>query len=396
MHTLPTELLLEIFQWATDCYYPHPCSYSYYSPFQALEDRANPNLKIKRSLSMVCRQWRHLTAQFLYKDVWIGHGAEGLKQALKTARSDGGTYADCVERAILPFSSTATDPSNTLTNRASIDIIEACSHLRILVRSQHPTTGGVRFDFEAQTVSFPSLERLEWWHHNEAERSGGVNSLSTVLSSAPNLTYLFIGGLAGRQIARIGVHSVSLPKLTTLRLRVIDGYILHRIVNSWSLPALSHMVIDAPGWSPVRLPLLWQAFGSQLRTVEFGKHVRFLLDDTVSLCVQNCPALEALNFFLFFTTCPKFVEPHSCLRRVGLHAADNSIQTDSGTAWTSLDTHFDVLLGDYLPFLRHIVLHGDWSDAVSDPRFESILQHAQTVGRCIIYPNESSVSHYSN
>jgi hypothetical protein len=281
---------------------------------------------------------------------------------------------------------------NDSPTRASIDILKVCPRLRALIRPRHLASTGLRFDFEAQCLPFPSLERLEWWYNNEAERSGGINSLSAVLSNAPNITYLFIGGLPGR--TRTAPHPLSLPKLTTLRLRLYDGLLLHRIVNHWSQPALSHLVLDGPGASGVdNLPILWKAFGPQLRTVQFGRHLRFLLENTVSLCLQRCPELEAMYFFAFFTAHLKLAKPHYSLRTVGLHAGANPFLTEQGAVWTLLEAQFDALLSDHVPCLQRIVMYGDWKDTISHPRFESILHRARMMGRCIVYPCGMAVSH---
>ena len=97
MQQLPVELLLEIFQWATDSRYSSPVSSLHYTPFQALEAEGEiASLKIKRNLSLVCRQWRQLTVQLLFQDLWITRGAVGLRGALQTVTPEGNSYGDWV------------------------------------------------------------------------------------------------------------------------------------------------------------------------------------------------------------------------------------------------------------------------------------------------------------
>ncbi|KAF8625196.1 hypothetical protein AX15_005501 [Amanita polypyramis BW_CC] len=394
MPQLPIEIWLEIFQWATGSL--DFCTLSHYAPFQTLsaagDKRDGGILKIKRNLSLVCRQWKELTAELLYKDIRIVRGVEDLKTALQTLTSDGNTYGCWVQRVTLPFSSTITGPHESSTTATSIHILKLCSKIRILVRPQY-LVHNLQFQSEAQIVSFPSLERLEWWHNNDAERSGGINSLTVVLSMAPNLTYLFIGGLAGH--ARITPRLVSLPQLTILRLRIVDGLLLHQIMHNWTLPSLEHIILDTPGLSAQNLSMIWDSLGPQLRTVEFGKHHRFLLNGPILPCLQGCPRLEEINYFALFTMSARLTESHYTLRRVGLHADVNSSLTEPGSAWSLLEHHFNVLLSHQLPLLQRIVLYGDWRGAVAHPRFEPILRRSYLRGRLIAYPDGTRVTNYS-
>ncbi len=83
---LPNELWLEIFSWVT--YMPDNAYASNYSPFcdcPARDDSAvGLSLKIKRALVLVCRLWRDLTTELLYKDLKITQGScqNALKDAL--------------------------------------------------------------------------------------------------------------------------------------------------------------------------------------------------------------------------------------------------------------------------------------------------------------------------
>jgi len=294
-----------------------------------------------------------------------------------------------VQRAVLPFSSTITDPYDTSTCRTSVDILALCSKLRILVRTPHDIARHeLPFYSEAQDISFPLLEHLEW-HNNEPERMGGINSLCAVLCMAPNLTYLFIAGLPGR--SRIIPRSVSLPVLTTLHLRNVDGLLLHVIVDRWALPALAHLILDDP-WYSQALLIIWEKYGSQLRTVELGKHLRFLVRDVISPCLRCCPSLEEINYYPLFTTSPVLEQAHYSLKTVGLHYAPNLYLIDQASIRSSLEQHFDWLLSRQLPLLQRIVLHGDWTNAVADPRFKPILERSVRRGKFIVYPDGSRIS----
>jgi hypothetical protein len=291
---------------------------------------------------------------------------------------------------VLPFSSTVTGVYDTSTCTTSIDILVLCSQLRILVRPRHRPHHELHFHSEAQDVSFPSLKHLEWWHNNEAERTGGINSLTAVLSTASNLTYLFVAGAAGH--AKLAPGHLSLPNLTTLRLRVPEGLLLYYIVHRWTLPALTHLILDVPSSSSQGFLMIWDKFGSQIRTIEFGKHLRFLLEDSISPCIRGCPSLEEINYYAQFTAPPELRQAHYSLRTVGLHYAANPYLTMLGSGWLSLELHFITLLGPHLPLLRRIVLHGDWGEVVAHPRFQPILERFVREGRFIVYPDGSRVS----
>ncbi|KAF8640757.1 hypothetical protein AX17_000407 [Amanita inopinata Kibby_2008] len=229
----------------------------------------------------------------------------------------------------------------------------------------------------------PSLQCLEWWHNDEAEPSGGINSLCAVLCGVPRLRYLFIRGLVGQ--TRISLsRAISLPELTTLRLHVVDGLLLHQVVRNWSLPALSCLILDTPGLVAQGLFFIWKMFGPQLRTVEFGKHLRFLINDVITSCLRGCPQLEEINYYVLFTASPNLPESHGSLHTVGLHAAVNSFLVEPGSVWSLLEQHFEALLGGHLPSLRRIDLYGDWRAVLTHHRFIPILRRSQQLGCSIV------------
>ena len=239
----------------------------------------------------------------------------------------------------------------------------------------------LRFDYETDGVPLPALRHLEWWHQNDAERSGGINSLSAVLRGAPNLSYLFVGGI--RTFSRLWLLEGTFPYLQTLRLGTVNGLFLHQIVSSWSLPSLTFIVLDSPlpdsGWSSV-----WNAFGCQLKSIEFGKNLRFFSDDQLSHCLNGCPGLEQLNFYLYFTAPAENIQPHTSLTTVRLHAAVNDLLSNADdVVWAIIDHHFRVLSGSELPALRHIILHGDWHSVLHHPRFIPIKDKLQDRNRIL-------------
>lgn len=225
------------------------------------------------------------------------------------------------------------------------------------------------FQFDAEYLPLLSLRRLDWWLCNEAERTGGINSLGSVLRSAPNLQYLSVGGVVGR--SRICMHPESeplcLPELQTLRLHAGNGLFLRQI-RSWALPALTRIILDSPMIGG-GLDDIWEVLGSQIQVIEFGRHVQFMLNDFLAPCLLACPNLTELNYYLFFTSPPDIRDPHTSIVTVGLHAAVNMLLQDEGQVCSHLEK-----LTSSLPALQRINLHGEWRGIISHPRLASTWQ----------------------
>ena len=280
---------------------------------------------------------------------------------------------------VLQYSSTVPGPNSQPIQ--SVEILKLCPHIHTLLRPRFTLTDTLHFDYETDGVPLPALQHLEWWHHNDAERSGGINSLSAVLRSAPNISYLFVGGV--RTFSRLWLQEGTFPHLQTLRLGTVNGLFLYQIVSSWSLPSLTYLVLDSPlpdsGWSSI-----WNAFGRQLKAIEFGKNLRFFSNDQLSPCLNGCPGLEQLNFYLYFTAPAENIQPHTSLTTIRLHAAVNELLSNADAAvWDLIDHHFKVLCGSDLPALRRIILHGDWHSVLHHSRFISIRDKLQDTNRIL-------------
>ena len=241
-----------------------------------------------------------------------------------------------------------------------------CTNIETLVRPR--PTDDLAFHFAAQNISLLSLRRLDWWYNNEAERSGGINSLNAVLRSAPNLRYLSAGGVPDIGHVRTDPSPLSLPELHTVRLDRNSAVFLRQLVNSWSMPSLSRIALDYPlvdAW----MDTLWESFGEQLRTVELGKHVLFLLKDHITPCLQFCRGLTELNYFIFFAAIPSIRIIHTSISTIGLHASVNGLLQYGGQPCGHVQQHFEILTNrNAFPALRQILLYGDWKCMLSDPR----------------------------
>jgi hypothetical protein len=390
-HELPTELWLEIVYWATQSSSREAkVPVTDHVPFQLPPtDTKDSALCTRSALTLVCRLWRIWTTNFLYKDIRIRHGARALRQALENQQDYGRMVCTTpnsvwshlfmvqVHRAVLPYPSTVSGPSSSPTP-TSIDILRHCPHLEVLVRPRCLLTESLQFEFEVGCVLLPSLRRLEWWHHTEAERSGGINSLGVVLKHVPNIEYLFIGGVVGYT----QMTSVYLPSLRTLRLHVISGLLLHQIVSQWILPSMTHIILDSP-LAEQGLHGVWDRFGEQLEIVEFGKHLRFLRNDHLTVCLRGCPTLQEIGYFVFFTTVPETTEEHTSIRTIRLHSAVNHFLQSAEEIWSFLDGHFRFC--SQLPSLCRIILHGEWKGILGQTRFQKTTQRLYEVkGRAIL------------
>ena len=252
-------------------------------------------------------------------------------------------------------------------------MLKACPQLEVLVRPIPSRMEELRFELPAEECPrLESLKRLDWWHHNDAARSGGVNALSDVLRAAPNLQYLSLGG--DLWLSLLVRTPITLPSLTTLRIRRMNVLFLQQICR-WSLPSLQHVIIDTHS-NHALLEGFWSTFGDQVKTLELGKSLKFYVCDMVYYILANCGNLEELCYYVQFTSPPRLpAEQHGALHTVRLHAAENGFFADeTNNFWGHLEEHFALYAGPQLTSLKRVVLHGDWDAIRSDARFAPIVQ----------------------
>lgn len=102
--TLPAELWLEVFEWAT--YNPLLDVTQSHSPFQPdplVRDKilqVDLNFNVRLTFSLVCRQWRLWVLRSLFSDINIKNcsSAGGLRQALERPAIVDGYYGEMVCR----------------------------------------------------------------------------------------------------------------------------------------------------------------------------------------------------------------------------------------------------------------------------------------------------------
>ncbi|KAI6047847.1 hypothetical protein EDC04DRAFT_27880 [Pisolithus marmoratus] len=376
---LPPELWLIIFRLATR---PDDGQLtSIYEPFEGCFDLVSETvLRTRRSLVQVCRTWRALAIVFLYEDVRVRPDVDTLSKFLE---SDGpSTPGRWVRRLELPYTLTDHNSSTDV-----VQILQSCPFLHTLVRPYLPEvrreTHELRFGFPTGIVALSSLTRLDWWHYHTVARSGGINSLVDVLDNAPYLEYLTLGG-EFHTAEELG--ALHLPALTTLRLRRVSATLLLQICG-WVLPSLAHIIVD---FSPESYAIeqVWSTFGPQLSTVEFGRNVVFLMSDQIASFLRAAPtSVKTFNYFVFFTMSPQLaVEAEASVERVGVHAFPCKMLPN---LWEHLDRHFWWLSGPSLPALQHVVLYGDWSEIMKDPRFPRLRGRLEGKGCEVKFASES-------
>lgn len=379
--SLPPELWLTVFRWATLSKATQSLYAIEYLPFQSdssydyVDDAA---FATKCAIVSVCKQWKCLAKDLLLEDVIIDQGGNKLKEVLqlREAGQDQDGFRK-VRRACLPYSSCT--PWNTELRDAA-EIVQSCPQLEVLVRPFRPRAEEMRFEIAAdECPSLTSLKRLDWWHYNDAARSGGFNSLTDVLHCAPNLQYLTLSG--DLWLSLMHRAPIQLPSLTTLRLRRMNVLFLQQVCR-WHMPALRHVVLDTYTSTPRLLEAIWDTFGPQFETVELGRSLKFYVLDLICHILTRCPNLKELSYYTQFTATPQPpVDRHLHLTTVRMHAHPNEfVAAGSSAFWEHVEEHFTVFCKPFFPALQRIVLHGDWQPYLVEPRYLAIADTLQARG----------------
>ncbi|GJE90742.1 hypothetical protein PsYK624_068860 [Phanerochaete sordida] len=365
--TLPVELWLCIFRWATLSSSTLSLCATDYVPFQATtwDGVDREAAAVKRTLVRVCKLWRELTRDLLYEDVTI-RDAPSVQRALRPGAAGEDKHRK-VRRACLPYQSCTPYSADDIS--AVADFLHCCSQLEVLCRPINMRAEAMTFDYPAADCpALQSLQRLDWWHINEAARSGGVNTLTEVVRAAPHLRYLSLGGDLWLNLMER--RPLVLPTLTTLRIRRMNLLFLQQ-VSRWSMPALRTIIIDIFS-TPHLLEPLWETYGKQLRTIELGRDLKFYVMDLVSHVVARAPAVEELGYYFLFTAVPQVPqEPHLALTTLRWHAHLNQFfPVEDNAFWQHLAEHVAAFPRPFFPALRKVALHGrEWLKVVNDPRF---------------------------
>ncbi|CDO73565.1 hypothetical protein BN946_scf185014.g35 [Trametes cinnabarina] len=388
MPSLPVELWLEVFRWATLTRSSHALYATKYCPFEtstaAVYHDYDEAKWTKRALSLVCKRWRAWTAPLLYEDIVLPLADLPLNRMLlgnDEHREDETAILPCahwVRRVRLPYSSTIVNAPPPFPIEA-VRVLESCYSVEVLVRTTD-TLSPLAFEFDTGCPPLPSLKRLDWWHHNDAARTGGINSLPHVLKNAPNIEYLSIGGEMWPHF--LNEPAVHLSHLSTLHLRRLNAFFVLQM-SRWSLPSLQHVIFDQIQNADIYWPF-WQSFGAQIRTVELGVSLKFYVHDFLPLVFSGCPKLEELNYHVLFTRVPRIDRPQESIATIGLHALSNGFfRVGSPEFWSHLRQHFEAFTKQTFPALRRIKLYGEWAAVANDGEFEHLAKPLHERG-CVI------------
>jgi len=395
--SLPPELWLSIFRYATLSPTTPILFATSYRPFQLLPlDLRDEALAMKGKLARVCRKWRELSAELLYEDVAILSGNAGhLRLVLRNWGQDALSQGRLVHRVYLPYTSSLPQPETSYPTDV-VKFIQECLELKVLARPSigHSLDGQLhplqllRIDYPAEECPpLSSLERLDWWHHNDASRSGGINSLVDVLQAAPNLQYISLGGHVWLSLMRSS--SLMLPHLTTLRLRRVN-ILFVQLICRWALPSLKNIIIDTFPRVDV-LESLWEKFGDQVETVELGRNLKFYVNDTIRTILSGCPNLRVLNYHIFFIGNSRSQRiTHNSLETLGIHCHPNGVLHDDLGAglWQHLDEHFTMLGRQDFTSLKRVSLHGSWGSITANPRFDRITAQLREQGCSVVFAED--------
>lgn len=368
--SLPNEIWLEILGLVAD--QAHPNVYSLqYAPFEQVPED-DGLLTTDTAVLGVCRSWRQSewAPQLILRNLVIGgQGQHGLKHLLQDSDFSQ-MVKPPVHQDILPYLATIQvhrivlhfDATTTQTLRdnplPSVDILRLCKNVQVLTRPSRPIAmDGPGFDFDADAVRLPSLRRLDYHINIAAERSGGINSLAAVVRGAPNLEYLSITSFPVLSHFGLDTFPLTAPALRILRLKSVPGMIVYQLSNRWTMPSLTHVVLDLPTpYAKDGLDTLWAAHGNSLQIVEFGRHLRFLSFDFIGPCIARCPNLLQLNYHALFSAPPQWRGRHNSLQSVGLNCVVNEMLLSETSQ--VLAEHFERLLHrDRYPMLSRISLH---------------------------------------
>ena len=399
---LPTELWKHIFRYATA--EESQFHETRYHPFQPTTPGQS---KIALALSRVSKQWQAIAAEFLFREVWLGHG---LLESLKGSQllSEGcGRY---VRRLELPSKLVHHDISNPIR---LLDILACCPHLQILVKRSFKVPQDAEFwsnlipaaHPRANGVVLKSLERIEWSSSDGLILEACGSALSDLVFRLPNLRYLSISwpGPIFRNFNRDAYPHLP-PSLTTLRRRSFRGPDSAGIGPD-DIPRLTHLICD-----PVNLPSesgyflhggssVLDVALSELRVLEVCRvpHRHDLSEPAVNEFLKRCPNLQELAYHVGSPQIPLLDEPQCLeLKKVNLRieSLDDLRQrygSNDEWFWRLLGLEFVHLYGCALPALEHVILHGDWDYIVHAAQFRPLRQRLLDRGCSLEYPDGKPV-----
>ncbi|GBE80484.1 hypothetical protein SCP_0301990 [Sparassis crispa] len=327
-HTsLPTELWLEIFRYATyvpraRCISPRE-SFEIQRPFNPLNTPVS-SMRTKCSLVLVCQGWRRVSTELLYEHVVINSS--------RRAYLLGRTLESSDLRAAIAGASTSATSENTTSERGHARWIR---HLEIHTCSRTSKTAPFWYAIAGILSMLPNLHavsgfwerplskgmldvftrylgesvRALYWEEGEVPAGEASLLAPTFLTKYRSLRVLDIRKLAfenSKTVPELGDTPVVLPGVIDLLIPMCPA--IMAFATKLSLPALARLVLDAStartrrlSAIPPALDTLLAVHGPKLTTVELLpvnslSYASGPVDITTFLQPDVCPQLDTLVF----------------------------------------------------------------------------------------------------
>ncbi|KAJ7157147.1 hypothetical protein C8R46DRAFT_420960 [Mycena filopes] len=366
---LPVELWLEIFrrlEERSDAFL--------HAPFERHPQGVKWDVKSAyTNIVLVCQNWHTWAIGLLYHNIQLPDPSTDDTRLEVHQR-----YGHWVRRAIVPYSSTVTESYKPMLSTKMLALYPS---LQTLVRPPHRQSPmqTLKYEFDATCPPLPSLKRLEWWNYPDAAQTGGINSLTAVLSAAPNLEYLFVGIEVSHGVRSLRpTGRMDLQSLHTLRLCDNPWSNNYSYFTHLSLPALRHLIIEM-GMVDVGIEGLLQP---QLVTLEFGPRALFKKRYDLGVCLQSCPVLREINYSLYAIP-PLTGTTYPSITSIGFHFVPFQMDHMDDPRWALLGRHLQVFAGEMFPNLQRLRLFGELEQLLTDARFLA-LQEQLTSRGCIV------------
>ncbi|EJD05545.1 uncharacterized protein FOMMEDRAFT_152870 [Fomitiporia mediterranea MF3/22] len=389
---LPPELWARVFFWATFSSARDVSSLLTVPLFDGIAHREDDfqvrqALVTKLTLALVCRQWRALSEQYLYEDIWVRHGKQVLADTFESSKRDCsqdiglGRHVKRIVLAQLQNNNPSQWHSRHWADEYTSRIVRCCPNLLALSRyydisvkcddddDETMLEEGIqglleRYENECCSIHdppLPTMRRLDW--SNGTAVDPWRPTISAVPSSVWSAEQLEVLSLAGdnyfwaptelQALSSGGRGHILLPNLHTLRVGSLYAFGVPGVSNYMLvLPALRRIILDR-GEALHRLidcvvassPASSSAQSKSspnvpnVKALEVGTpHWRFSRSDYISTFIRHYPTAESLHYPVFFARPLRWrrlrdnglsygpVEQQrvfSSLRHVGLHAEPN-------------------------------------------------------------------------
>ncbi|KAJ7117353.1 hypothetical protein C8R43DRAFT_104852 [Mycena crocata] len=422
----PPEIWRLIFSFATCSGARYVVDYEPFEPPREIQEttrhleiyRQKETLRLRTSVSLisVCKLWRMLAEELLYRDVRISNTlslqnlVEGLKRSAAEDGSEG--YGRHIKRLELqPRSPPQANKyqANMLPFRTPFpmykpltvhlgELFAYCPRLETLARpclrldadDIHFWGGHISTPIAGSRPLCPNLKRLEWSESDLDVRFYGVangNILKGIIANAPNINYLFISSDRPDIL-----HSLPFGQsLRTLRLNRSRYHSRHvreiKFTEPPGVTNLTNLVLHTT--VPSTMLSFISAVGWQLRVLEFTFAPQVLHSTgAMQRILSRCPNLEELVFHLGAPEIsPLTAFQHTALKRIRLR-----LNPDEWFPYKHVVlTQFDILAGGSFPALKEVVLHDTSKSFVQRDSSFPLLVRMVDRGSPVIYEDGSPV-----